>query len=315
MDEARPSKLPPINAIRVFEAAARLGSFTRAGAELGMTQAAVSYQIKLLEERLGFALFRREARQVVLTPNGRRLSASASEAFRVLEAAFASANASAANVLTITTWSTFSANWLVPRLGAFQVAHPELAVRVDTSHRMVDLTREDVDVAIRSGQGEWPGLESRFLFEDVLTALVPARAAARLKSLSHPRDLLALRLIGPIDWWTEWFARSGVPASELPERTALELETQYMEVSAALAAGDAAVIVSPRYFERELASGALLRPFPEHLEGQRIWAVHDKARSRSPKIRAFLRWLCAQTEQGGAEPASNRRARGLSTPS
>jgi LysR family glycine cleavage system transcriptional activator len=314
MDETRLRKLPPINAIRVFEAAARLSSFTRAGEELGMTQAAVSYQIKLLEERLGFALFRREARQVVLTARGRRLSASASEAFRVLEAAFASATDTAASVLTITTWSTFSANWLVPRLGAFQVAHPELAVRVDTSHRLVDLTREDVDIAVRTGAGDWPGLDCRFLFEDVVTALVPAQAAARA-ALAHPRDLLRLRLVGPIEWWTRWFALSGVPASELPERTALELETQYMEVSAAIAAGDAAVIVSPRYFERELASGVLVRPFPEHLEGQRIWVAHDKARSRSPKIRAFVRWLLAQTQEAGAEAASNRGARSLSTPS
>jgi LysR family glycine cleavage system transcriptional activator len=314
MNDVRPRKLPPINAIRVFEAAARLGSFTRAGAELGMTQAAVSYQIKLLEERLGFALFRREARQVVLTPNGRRLSTSASEAFRVLETAFASTTDAAASVLTITTWPTFSANWLVPRLGGFQVAHPELAVRVDTSHRLMDLTREEVDVAVRTGGGDWPGVEARFLFEDVVAPLVPAQAAQRLGGIKHPRDLLKLRLIGPIDWWRQWFALSNVPADALPERTALELETQYMEVSAALSAGDAATIVSPRYFERELAAGVLLRPFPEHLEGQRIWLAYDKARSRSPKIRAFVRWLLAQTQPDDADPASNRRARGLRTP-
>jgi LysR family glycine cleavage system transcriptional activator len=300
-------RLPPINAIRVFEAAARLQSFTRAGEELGMTQAAVSYQIKLLEERLGFRLFVRAPRQVTLTPNGRRLSASASEAFRVLEAAFASTSQDAESVLSITTFSTFSANWLVPRLGAFQVAHPQLAVRVDTSSTLVDLTKEDFDIGIRLGDGRWPGVEAHFLFEEPATALVPTAALATLGPDPEPRDLLKLRLIGPIDWWVRWFEVAGVPASTLPARTPLVLETQYMEVGAALAAGNAAAIVWPRYFAREIVAGLLVRPFAAELPGDSVWAAYDRSRRASPKIRAFIGWLKAEVEREAGAGASRGR--------
>ncbi len=297
MQSDRRRRLPPINAIRVFEAAARLLSFTRAGEELGMTQAAVSYQIKLLEERLGFLLFVRAPRQVTLTPHGHRLSASATEAFRILETAFDAAADGSESVLSLTTWSTFSANWLAARIGAFQVAHPKLAVRVDTSSRVVDLTREDFDVAIRAGDGQWPGVEAHYLFDDTTAALVPAQAAASLGPAPKPSDLLKLRLIGPVDWWRRWFEAAGVSKPDLPNRTTLELETQYMEVAAAVAAGDAAVIVSPRYFARELAAGVLVRPFSVELPGVGTWAVHDRARRGSPKIRAFVGWLKTVVER------------------
>lgn len=315
MEDGHRRRLPPINAIRVFEAAARLESFTRAGDELGMTQAAVSYQIKLLEERLGFALFRREPRRVTLTPRGRRLSASATEAFRVLEAAFGDAAKAAESVLTISTMPTFSANWLVPRLGAFQVAHPKLAVRVDTTHRLVDLTREDVDVGIRSGDGDWPGHEAKLLFDDSLAALAPAEAVARFGPFTHPRDVLRLRLIGPIDWWRKWFALGGVPDDELPERTTLELESQYAEVSAAISTGDAAAIVSPLYFTRELEAGVLVQPFDHLVPEGKVWVTYDRARRQSPKIRAFVRWVRAEAEAMTAGRASNDATAGLSTPS
>jgi LysR family glycine cleavage system transcriptional activator len=307
-------RLPPINAIRVFEAAARLESFTRAGEELGMTQAAVSYQIKVLEERLGYPLFVRETRRVSLTPRGRQLSIAATEAFRTLEAAFAATTESAETLLTITTTPSFSANWLAPRLGGFQIAHPHLAVRVDTSIRVIDLLREDMDIAVRWGDGNWPGLEAHFLMEDAMTVLVTARAAAQFGPFTHPRDLLKLRLIGWIDGWRRWFAQTDVPLSALPERPALEFETQQMEVNAALSIGDAAVIVSPRYFERELQAGLLVRPFPVELGGNHIWVVYDRSRRRSPKIRDFVSWIRAEVAADAKADASNTAAAGLSTP-
>ena len=124
--------LPPLAAVRAFEAAARHLSFTRAGEELGMTQAAVSYQIKLLEDRLGAPLFLRQPRQVVLTELGRSLAPAVGEAFELLRAAFAAARSGAQNTLTISSNPTFATQWLAPRLGAFQLAQPTLAVRLDS---------------------------------------------------------------------------------------------------------------------------------------------------------------------------------------
>ena len=151
-------RLPPLAAVRVFEAAARHENFTSAAAELGMTQAAVSYQIKLLEERLGAPLFRREKRRVVLTDAGRRAAAPITRAFDAIDSAFAAIRAEDASVLTVSTSNTFANTWLAWRLGSFQMAHPEMAVRLLTSDAIADFASDDVDVAIRSGLGGWDGL-------------------------------------------------------------------------------------------------------------------------------------------------------------
>jgi LysR family glycine cleavage system transcriptional activator len=166
--------LPPLAAIRCFEAAARHQSFTRAAEELGMTQAAVSYQIKLLEDRVGGPLFIRGTRGVTLTEMGRQLAPSITEAFAQLRGAFSLLRETAENVLNITALETFTTNWLVPRLGSFQVAHPEIAVRLDASGRIVDFTREEFDVGIRSGDGKWPGLVSHGLLSAARPRQIPS---------------------------------------------------------------------------------------------------------------------------------------------
>src|SRR6185436_11678318 len=157
-------RLPPLAAVRVFEAAARLENFTAAANELGMTQAAVSYQVKALEERLGAALFVREKGRARLTPLGQRLLPTLSQAFDSIETAFASHREEDESLLTITTTHTFANTWLAWRLGAFQMAHPELAVRLSTSNELIDLKAGDADIAIRAGPGTWAGLECYELF-------------------------------------------------------------------------------------------------------------------------------------------------------
>ena len=159
-----PLPLPPLAAIRAFEAAARHASFTKAAEELGMTQAAVSYQIKVLEERVGVPLFLRRPRQVVLTEAGQRLAPAVSEAFALLSEAYAAVRTGAQGTLVISTIQTFGSNWLARHLGSFQIAHPSIAVRLDTSSHMVDFAREEIDVGIRSGGGKWPGLAAHMLF-------------------------------------------------------------------------------------------------------------------------------------------------------
>jgi len=151
-------RLPPLAAVRVFEAAARLENFTAAANELGMTQAAVSYQVKLLEERLGAALFVREKGRARLTGLGLRLLPQLTKAFDTIEGAFAELREEDEGLLTVATTFTFANTWLAWRLGAFQVEHPDLAVRLATSNKLVDLKAGEADVAIRAGAQPWEGL-------------------------------------------------------------------------------------------------------------------------------------------------------------
>ncbi len=260
-----------------------------------MTQAAVSYQIKLLEDRLGFALFERKARHVELTARGRQLAHGTSEAFRLLERTFREVREDRDSVLTITALPTFCSNWLVPRIGNFQIAHPEFAVRIDSRSEVVDIAGGDADIGIRLGHGRWDGLEARFLFADTITPLVPARAVERFGPIDTPADLLKLRLFGPMSWWRDWFGNAGADPSGLPERAALELETQSMEIAAAIAAGDAAVAVSPLYFAEQIAAGILVRPFEAELDHKVAhYLVYDRNRAREPKIRSFVEWMLFQ---------------------
>ena len=289
------SNLPPVQAIRVFETAARLGNFTRTGEALGMTQAAVSYQIKLLEDRLGFALFERKPRHVELTPRGAQLARGTSEAFRLLERTFRDVREDRASVLGVTALPTFCSNWLVPRIGSFQLENPDLAVRIDSRSDLIDIKAGDADIGIRIGNGQWPGLEARYLFPDTTAPLLPRRAIETHGPFETPDDLLKLRLFGPIDWWRRWFELAGADPERLPERPALELETQTMEISAAIAAGDAAVMVTPIYFAEQLAAGALVQPFSQELDHRKgHFLVYDPARAQEPKIRTFIVWMLFQ---------------------
>ncbi|MFY0638815.1 LysR substrate-binding domain-containing protein [Maricaulis maris] len=291
----RTPRLPPINAIRVFETAARLGNFTRTGEALGMTQAAVSYQIKLLEDRLGFSLFDRKPRHVELTARGARLARGTSEAFRLLERTFRDVREDRDSVLSLTALPTFCSNWLVPRLGAFQLDNPDLAVRIDSRADMVDIKAGEADIGIRIGKGQWPGLEARRLFGDTTAPLVSRAALERFGPFDTPNDLLRLRLFGPISWWRDWLDQAGGDPSRLPDRPALELETQTMEVSAAIASGDAAVMVTPIYFAEQIASGALIEPFLTELDhGDAHYMVFDPNRAKEPKIKAFIDWMLFQ---------------------
>src|ERR687894_341521 len=180
-------RLPPLAAVRAFEAAARAENFTTAAAELGMTQAAVSYQVKALEERLGAALFVRERGRARLTPLGQRLLPTLSPAFDSIEAAFASHQAEDESLLTVTTTHTFANTWLAWRLGAFQMDHPDLAVRMTTSNELVDLRSGDADLAIRAGKGDWEGVECHEMFKASFTPMAsPDCIATAERKLARP---------------------------------------------------------------------------------------------------------------------------------
>ncbi len=289
------SELPPLAAIRVFEAAARHASFTKAAAELGMTQAAVSYQMKVLEERIGAPLFLRRPRQVALTDVGKQLAPAVTEAFALLSEAYATARGDAQGTLCVTTVLTFASNWLSRHLGSFQLAHPSLAVRLDTASRMVDFAREDIDIGIRSGGGNWPGLVSHKLFDLDFTPMLSPKLAESIGGVKTPGDLLRLRILDPGDyWWKLWFAAANVPADGLADRPDASLGSQSYEGSAAIA-GQGVAILTPAFFAAELADGRLIQPFDLVCsDGHAYWLVYPEARRNAPKIRAFRDWLLAE---------------------
>ncbi|MES2988061.1 MAG: transcriptional regulator GcvA [Pseudomonadota bacterium] len=284
-------RIPPLSAVRVFEAAARHGNFTRAAEELGMTQAAVSYQVKLLEERLGTPLFRREGRGVVLTDAGIRAGPQVSRAFDAIDQAFASVRAEEEGLLTISTSNTFANTWLAWRLGSFQMAHPDMAVRLDTSDAMADLERGSIDCAVRAGRGGWPGLAAEKLMEVDFTPMVSPAFLASHGDMK-PADLLDLPLISPHDpWWPAWLQEAGVDVPDRAIRPGIRLDSQAHEGHAAMA-GQGVAMLTPFFWRNDLAEGKLAMPFDQvSTRGYAYWFVVPESRRNVPKIKRFREWL------------------------
>ncbi len=288
--------LPPLAAVRVFEAAARHLSFTRAAEELGMTQAAVSYQIKVLEERVGEPLFLRLPRAVALTPTGRLLAPATSEALDLLAATFAAARKDTGGVLSMSVVPTFAAQWLAARIGGFQLKHPGIAVRIHATRELADFGRDDVDVAIRGGAGDWPGLKSHRLLTIDFTPMMNPKLMQRLGVPREPADLLDFPLIDPLDpWWKMWFAMNGVADYEPGSRPIARMGDQHIEARAAMG-GQGVAILSPAFYTMEIESGLLVQPFGTVTEDQAYWLCYPEARRNVAKIRAFREWVLAELD-------------------
>lgn len=285
--------LPSLAAIRAFEAAARHLSFTRAAEELGMSQASVSYQIRVLEDRLGFRLFARAARKVHLTHDGERLAKPVIEAFDLMRAAFQTVEADQQSTLTISATPSFSANWLAPNIGRFQIANPEIAVRVYANEERTDFARSEIDVAIRYGDGSWPGLRAHCLMQ---TEFTPIFGPALGQGPSSPAELLDYPLICPRDsYWRIWLRDAGCDTSGLDHLTGTSMASQ-TEAAQAVMAGHGIAILSPRFFTQELASGRLIQPFPQvSTDGMAHWLVYPDARRNLNKINLFRRWIKVET--------------------
>ena len=300
-------RLPPLSAIRVFEAAGRLENFTAAANELGMTQAAVSYQVKLLEGRLGASLFLREKGRAKLTPLGARLLPQLTQAFDTIATAFASHREEDEGLLTVSTTFTFANTWLAWRLGGFQVEHPDLAVRLATGNKLVDLKAGEADVAIRAGVGPWDGLESTELmpvdFSPMCAPSFLKRIEAQLGRAVEPRDLPNLPLISPEDiWWDAWFKAANVEGSSRPRRAGLRLDSQADEGHAAMG-GQGFVLLTPAFWHNDISDGRLVQPFDlTATAGFRYWLVVAPERRQVPKIKRFREWLLAQVAEAGLPP-------------
>jgi len=291
------ARLPPLSAVRVFEAAARHQNFTQAAGELAMTQAAVSYQIRVLEDRLGVPLFSRIKGRVALTDAGRRIAPLVASAFETLEDAFSGLVVEDQSVLSISTATSFATAWLARRLGGFQVRHPDLAVRLSADNRLVDFSTGEFHVAIRIGRGDWPGLRCHFLFRLNFSPICSPEFAAQ-HQLERPEQLLDVPRLSPYDdWWTDWLADMGVAARERPPARTLVLDSQVMEANAAFA-GTGIAMMTPMFWRTELAAGRLVQPFPYiHVTDRSLWLAYPEGRRNQPKIAAFRDWLLGEARE------------------
>jgi LysR family transcriptional regulator, glycine cleavage system transcriptional activator len=296
--------LPPQAAVRVFETAARLENFTAAAQELGMTQAAVSYQVKLLEERLGLSLFQRSGRRVALTEKGREIAPVIIRAFDQMRQGFATLRQDHASVLTISCTNSFAHLWLAPNIGKFQMRHPGLAVRIQADDAVVDLARDGVDLAIRGGKGEWPDLEAKLLSHNRLAPLCSPDWLAAHGPIADAGALRAVPRLSPDDqWWGEWFSSMGVEGEAALTLPGIALDSQVMEGRAALA-GQGVAIVNLFLWKAEVEAGLLVEAVPSYVREQAsYWIVYPLHARNAPKVKAFRDWIIAEFAAAIAQDA------------
>lgn len=291
-------RFPPLSALRAFEAVARQLSFTRAAEELHVTPAAVSQQVRALEEQLGVTLFQRSRRAVSLTAAGNGILPDIQAGFESLSRAMAGAarqpNASA---LTISVAPSFASKWLLPRLPDFAAKCPEVELRISATVGLADFGRNEADLAIRFGSGRYPGLDSERLFRESLCPLCSPKLVQGKRALKKPGDLKNFRLLHDLSvpgdpqasGWARWLKLAGAPEVNANRGTRFSLAELALQ-----AAIDGAGVVLGRLAlaELDLAAGRLYRPFRRALPlGMGYFLVMPKKNRERPEIQSFRAWL------------------------
>jgi LysR family glycine cleavage system transcriptional activator len=288
-------RLPPLNALRAFEAAGRLLSFAKAAAELHVTAAAISHQIKGLEDDLGTKLFRRATRAVVLTEAGQALLPALRDGFERIAAGVAALHAlDRRGILTVSSAPSFASRWLVPRLGHFNARHPEIDVRLSANMQLADFARDGVDVAIRYGRGNYPGLHVERLLPDEMFPVCSPELLKRGPKLRKPDDLRHFALLhdeSPVAApdWTMWLRAAG--ATQVDPARGLRFNNFDMVLTAAVA-GDGVALARSSLTTAELAAGRLVQPFPLRLASDLAsYFVCPPAALKSRRVVLFRAWL------------------------
>jgi LysR family glycine cleavage system transcriptional activator len=288
------ARLPSLNALCAFEAAARHMSFTMAAAELNVTQTAISHQIRRLEAELGVTLFLRLKNGLALSEDGQAYLPGVRSAFHALRHSTQQLLESrGASVLTISTLVSVASKWLLPRLPAFQQAFPDIDVRISATTDLVDFRRGGIDAAIRYGRGEWKGLRADFLMAD---KVFPVCSPAVATTLHTPQDLASHTLVQvsgvTAKDWQAWLSAAGQPA-QLADGAKLTFDLAMMAVQAAID-GQGVCIGRSTYVNDDLRAGRLVAPFELRLQddlGFYLVTPHETA--DSTKISAFRQWLVA----------------------
>jgi LysR family glycine cleavage system transcriptional activator len=309
MQAAMTIQLPNLNALRAFEAAGRHLSFTRAAAELNVTQAAISQRVRQLEDQLGMRLFRRMNRQLALTEAAARYHGEIRALFHGLAGATERLKGrDPARLLTASVPPSFAAQFLVPRLGRFLARHPEIEVRLDVTAREVDLLRDGIDLAVRHGPGAWPGLaETRLMVEDWSPVCSPALLEGP-HALRRPQDLRHHVLLrGPTVDWPTWLAAAGV--SGIDTGGGPLYDESWMAIKASIE-GHGVALARTALVADELAAGRLVRPFKLRLPVEYAYYIlYPPLSAGEPKIRLFRDWLVAEAAAAGRRPEEPPRPR------
>ncbi|NLR99870.1 transcriptional regulator GcvA [Rhizobium sp. P38BS-XIX] len=286
------NRLPPLNALKAFEAAARHLSIKRAAEELCVTPGAVSQLIKVLEEYLNVKLFERVTRGIYLTDAGRDYLPSIRNAFRQIGEASERIVAQAdSRLLTISATPFFASAWLIPRLASFRSAQPDIDLQIVTSTALVDFSRSDVDIAIRHGMGRYPGLQSDHVVTGEIIAIAAPALVANLGQPEKPSDLTRWPLVHDSERkaWDLWFETHGVL-----ERTTVRgpsFDDSGLLLRAVLA-GQGAGLLPAALVEEELRDGRLSQLFPpKRMEDFAYYLVCPDNRRNQPKIVAFRDWI------------------------
>lgn len=305
-------RLPPLNGVKSFEAAARSESFTRAAEELNVTQGAVSHQVKALEDTLGLKLFHRERQRLILTEAGRDYLIVVRDALdQIAVGTERLLRRQESGTLTVSTSPDFAAKWLVNRLSRFAEKHSDVDLRIAATTHYVDFARDDVDIAIRHGDGNWPGLDVQRLYAERLFPVCSPKLVAGRNRITRAADLLKFPLLRLEDArnWTRLFEAAGVKARVGPGPV---LNRASMLLDAAID-GQGVALARTALAAWDLINGRLVRPVDVSLRvANTYWIVCPKAVSSIPKIATFRNWVLAETAedtrrlkalapQGGAE--------------
>lgn len=295
----RSSTLPPLQALRAFEAVGRLLSFRKAGEELLITQSAVSHHIHELEAVLGCRLFIRKARSIELTAEGAAYHGRIGAGFQLIAEATAELRAALGHgAVRLSVLPSFAANWLVRRLPAFQRLRPDIKVEIIPTLDLTDLARGEADLAIRYGAGPWPGVQAHLLVQEALAPVISPSLLAGGARLREPGDLLALPLLFAkrAAEWQVWAQSAGV---DLAAARIVQL-TDYNVVLQAALSGQGVAMGRGRLIEDHLASGRLVRPFDHQVRSAQMayWLVMPTGRQPNAPQRALAAWL--ERELGGA---------------
>lgn len=286
-------RLPSLNALKAFEAAARLESFTEAATELFVTHAAVSRHVRDLEEWLGTELFIRTGRGVTLTDAGRRYASRLTPLFDQLSEATREA-AAAGNIrqLKVTVEPSIASRWLVPRLGRFNALHPDIELAIDPTAELADFRSGDADVGIRYGAGDWPDVEALKLTDAVIFPVCAPKLISGRQGL-RPSDLADFNLLHETrkQWWADWLSAAGVRGVEDWRGTVFQ---NHLAIEAA-EAGQGFALSDQILSTDSLAEGWLARPFSFEIKDHwHYWIVRAKSRKETPPVRAFREWLMGE---------------------
>ncbi|HUP96685.1 MAG TPA: transcriptional regulator GcvA [Usitatibacter sp.] len=292
-----PRRLPPLSALRPFEAAARLESFSRAAEELHLTHGAVSHQVRALEEHLGTPLFARHGKRVVLTSAGRGFAQRVRGALEEIAQAADALRARREDRLGVSVLPSFASRWLMPRLIRFMDAHPAIAVNVIATTALADFSADEIDVAIRFGKGPWPPLMCEKFLDDEYFPVIGAKVY-RGKVPRTPKDLLGARIIREDrDLWDQWFQAAGV-AAEAPTASGPRFNDSTYALQAA-ARGEGIALARLSIIGEDLERGTLKRLFDIPLPSPTsYWFVSPKETVGMKKVDLFQAWVRAELAAG-----------------